>query len=209
MDPAGSNRRVAGSPTDETMPSLHTTLVHKLRYLNASALLGEIFEFLISGECFIFSSCGDVKCVEEVDFRLEQGVDRVEGGSLGVGEEGEGEVGGKSGEREASQFEELERAEKLKPKMEIVEEKEKVQAKEEINTLCTNEISVAMQDMPRVKMLPAAEGGEAKVEKEKKIEKNLGWREALAVDPLLADLHLQLDHIFFPQAKVCQVPLDV
>ena len=88
-----------------------------------------------------------------------------------------------------------------------VEEKEREQGEveEETSTHCTNQISLAKQDMSRVNMLPAAEGQERKVD----LAKQLGWREALAVDPLLANLHIQLDQIFFPKAKVCQVPLDM
>ena len=102
---------------------------------------------------------------------------------------------------------------KLKWKVEMME-KERVQGEveeeeEETSTHCTNQISFAKQDMSRVKMLPPAEVQEPKVEKGKNLEKNVGWREALAVDPLLANLHLQLDQIFFPKAKVCQVPLDM
>ena len=107
---------------------------------------------------------------------------------------------------------------KLKWKIEMMEKKRvqgegeeeervqgEVEEKEETSTHCTNQISLAKQDMSRVNMLPAAEGQERKVD----LEKQLGWREALAVDPLLANLHLQLDQIFFPKAKVCQVPLDM
>ena len=57
-------------------------------------------------------------------------------------------------------------------------------------------------------MLSAAQGGEGKVEKGKNLEEKIGWREALTVDPLLANLHQKLDKIFFPNEKGCQVPID-
>ena len=119
---------------------------------------------------------------------------------------------------------------KLKWKIEIVEEEEEERGEsnedeeeeeeeevgrsegEVLSKHCTNEISFAKQDMPGVNMLQdKSEGQELEtvrgIELDKKVK--FGWREALTVDPLLANLHLKLDHIFFPKSKVCQVPFDM
>ena len=118
---------------------------------------------------------------------------------------------------------------KLKWKIEIVEEEEErgesnedeeEEEEEEVGRSegevlskhCTNEISFAKQDMPGVNMLQdKSEGQELETVRGAELEKTVkfGWREALTVDPLLANLHLKLDHIFFPKSKVCQVPFDM
>ena len=117
---------------------------------------------------------------------------------------------------------------KLKWKIEIVEEEEERGESNEdeeeeegevgrseggvLSKHCTNEISFTKQDLPGVNMLQdKSEGPRIEKVRGAKLDKTVkfGWREALAVDPLLANLHLKLDHIFFPKSKLCQVPFDM
>ena len=114
---------------------------------------------------------------------------------------------------------------KLKWKIEIVEEEgekreesnengeeEEEDEEGEEEEQYTNQISFANQDIPGVNTLQNKSEG-AKLEKGKRgeLEKKVrfGWREALAFDPLLANLHQKLDHIFFPKSRVCQVPFEM
>ena len=169
----------------------------------------------------------DNKEGEEVRFMSEEekleGLEKGVDGSWVVEKRGNFQEEGERVEKEGKGKLKRGVGKKLKWKIEIVEEEveelksgesaqyggeKEGEVSEVLNRLCTNQISPAKQDMSRGNMLPAAERSEGKIER-REVEKKFGWREALAVDPLLANLHLKLDHIFFPKAKVCQVPFDM
>ena len=169
----------------------------------------------------------DNKEGEEVRFMSEEekleGLEKGVDGSWVVEKRGNFQEEGERVEKEGKGKLKRGVEKKLKWKIEIVEEEveelksgesaqyrgeKEGEVSEVLNRLCTNQISPAKQDMSRGNMLPAAERSEGKIER-REVEKKFGWREALAVDPLLANLHLKLDHIFFPKAKVCQVPFDM
>ena len=95
---------------------------------------------------------------------------------------------------------------KLKWKIDVVEEKEEEEGRES----CEKEEKVDEKEVMggKVKvfntrcmkkdMLRVIEREGEKMKEGKRERREFGWREALAVDPLLQNLHLRLDHIFFP-----------
>ena len=106
---------------------------------------------------------------------------------------------------------------KLKWKIDVVEEKEEEEGRESCEKeekvdekeLMGGKVKVFNTRCMKKDMLRVNEREGEKMKEGKRERREFGWREALAVDPLLQNLHLKLDHIFFPKSQVCQVPFDM